>query len=96
MPNKTEVEQLYKVGDHVRIKDHPVACAFVWVGSMTKYCGATAIIENAKFNSSKGCWRYEIDLDHRYCGWCENCFEPVVLELPEFDTSDVDILNLLS
>lgn len=96
MKNSIKQPQAYYVGDTVTIKDHPTECAFKWIGAMDQYCGKEAIIKEAIFAFDKGCWRYEIDIDNRNWGWCENCFNPRILDLPDIDVSDVDVLTLFS
>ena len=95
MNNRIRPEQMYKVGDIVKVKDHPVECAFTWIDEMNKYCGKEATIEGARYVEGKG-WRYEIDLDIRWCGWCENCFEHIIPDLPEFITEVSDLTSLFS
>lgn len=95
MNNKIKPEQIYKVGDIVKVKDHPVECVFTWVGGMTKYCGKEAIIEAVRYVDGRG-WKYNINLDHRWHGWCDNCFEPAIPDLPEFSTEVSDLTSLFS
>ena len=96
MNNGIRPEQMYKVGDIVKVKDHPVECAFTWVDSMTKYCGQIATVLSARYSKGKDTWSYEIDLDKRWCKWCENCFEPAIPDLPEFSTEVSDLTSLFS
>lgn len=96
MNNGIRPEQMYKVGDIVKVKDSPVNCVFIWVDSMTKYCGQTATILSARYMERKGAWGYEIDLDKRWCIWCDNCFEPIIPDLPEFSTEASDLTSLFS
>lgn len=96
MHQSVQPPQMYNVGDFVTIKEHPVECAFIWIREMNEYCGREAVIEGARFSIDKGCWRYEINIDQRKWGWCENCFVPRILDLPEIDMSDVDVLTLFS
>lgn len=96
MNNEIRPEQIYKVGDIVKVKGNPVECVFTWVKSMTQYCGQTATILSARYTESRGAWAYEIDLDKRWCKWCENCFEPAIPDLPEFITEVSDLTSLFS
>lgn len=63
---------------------------------MSQYRGEKAVITDAILAHEGRDWRYEIDIDHGVWGWCDNCFEPNLISLPEFDASAVDLAILFS
>ena len=89
--------QRYFVGDMVVIKTGDVSCAFNWIPHMNQYKGMRTRIVSTRLAHSGRDWRYEIEADDGRFGWCENCFETVIHELPEFEAESVDVmLNLLN
>ena len=84
--------QRYHVGDRVTVVDSPIECPFTWVKGMNQYMGRETTIANARLCHDGRDWRYEIEADHRYYAWCENCFKEThkIVELPEFEPASVD------
>lgn len=81
----------FNVGDIVRVVDEPYDdCPFLWVPSMTEYCGKEVTIASV---GDSGEDLYRIEEDDGYCAWCENCFVPVSIE-PDFEPASIDELQI--
>ena len=92
MTHGAKPEQKFFVGDIVKVKTGNVACAFNWIPGMDEYKGIHTRIVNARLAHGGRDWRYEIEADDRTHGWCENCFESEVLELPSFEPESTDAI----
>ena len=89
--HKEKYQPLYKIGDLVRIVDEPAYNTRVgWEPAMSDYCGMEAKITRVFQDISYA--YYYIDIDGQEYYWAEDCMNPLVCELPEFDASTLDAL----
>lgn len=85
-------ETKFYVGQRVKVVDEPYyPCEYIWVESMTAYCGKDVTIVRVmeEYGVGDGYWIAE---DDGNCVWCENCFEEIA---PELEIGFDDIFGML-
>ena len=92
-----ERDSKYHVGDKVFICGVN-KCRFGLNYHMRELVGEIRTIRRVLWDEGYSCHGYFIENDNCGCWtWDDSCFEPVsVAELPEFDVSNVNVLDLFS
>lgn len=90
-----KMDSRYHVGDRV-VVNNVKHCAFGSNEVMEGFYGCLVTIRSVYWNSSKKVYRYGLVEDRDDWAWDDSCFEADVIELPEFDASETNILDLFS
>lgn len=89
-------EPAYKVGDMIRVVSVD-DCKFGKNEEMIAQIGRDAKIINVTWERWRDCYKYHISGPGGHWMWSENCFEPTISDLPEFEVESVDaVLGLFS
>ena len=88
------MDSKYHVGDKVVI-GNTHSCKWGFNHFMKEMCGRVMTIKRVEWSTYKSAYKYKLLEDLGDWSWDDSCFEPAV-ELPEFDVSGVNVLELIS